>query len=29
MIVRIARTNRTMPTTAIASETTMAKICME
>ena len=29
MIVRIARTNRAMPTTAIASETTMAKICME
>ena len=28
MIDRIARTNRAVPTTAIDSETTMAKICM-
>ena len=29
MIVRMARTNSATPTTAIASETTMAKTCME
>ena len=29
MMLRIARTNRAMPTTAIASETTMAKVCMD
>ena len=29
MMVRIARTNRAMPTAAMARETTMAKICME
>ena len=28
MIVRIALTNRAMPTAAIASDTTMARICM-